>query len=125
MTRAQSLLYQVLFSLCCSFVSPLAVRTNRKAFLTTVASGGGACLSWLLTPNNAQAAPPITEGESESIGARALRMFRPNPPRVLRPKLNKDFAVLLMRSSYNTLDELDCVAMDQFQRDFFLIRQGT
>jgi hypothetical protein len=27
-----------------------------------------------------------------------------------------------MRSSYNALDELDCVGMDQFQRDFFLIR---
>jgi len=29
-----------------------------------------------------------------------------------------------MRSSYNALDQLDCVAMDQFQRDFFLIRQA-
>jgi len=29
-----------------------------------------------------------------------------------------------MRSSYNALDELDCVAMDQFQRDFFLFRQS-
>ena len=27
-----------------------------------------------------------------------------------------------MRASYNALDEMDCVAMDQFQRDFFLIR---
>ena len=38
--------------------------------------------------------------------------------------MDLDFAVLLMRSSYNVLDELDVVAMDQFQRDFFLIRQA-
>eukprot|EP00587_Corethron_hystrix_P007612 CAMPEP_0113298334 /NCGR_PEP_ID=MMETSP0010_2-20120614/825_1 /TAXON_ID=216773 ORGANISM="Corethron hystrix, Strain 308" /NCGR_SAMPLE_ID=MMETSP0010_2 /ASSEMBLY_ACC=CAM_ASM_000155 /LENGTH=270 /DNA_ID=CAMNT_0000151377 /DNA_START=303 /DNA_END=1115 /DNA_ORIENTATION=+ /assembly_acc=CAM_ASM_000155 len=35
-----------------------------------------------------------------------------------------EFAVLLMRSSYSVLDDLDCVPMDQFQRDFFLIRQA-
>jgi hypothetical protein len=40
---------------------------------------------------------------------------------VLRKKLNIDFAVLLMQSSHNALDQLDCVAMDQFQRDFFLL----
>jgi hypothetical protein len=38
--------------------------------------------------------------------------------------LNLDFAVLLMRSSYNAVDELNFVPMDQFQRDFFLIRQA-
>lgn len=79
--------------------------------------------SFLLS-QSAWAAPPVTQGEADNVGARALRFLRVKPPRMLRPKLNRDFAVLLMRSSYNVLDALDCVAMDQFQRDFFLIRQG-
>lgn len=73
----------------------------------------------------AQAAAPITQAEVENVGARAARFFRPKPPKVLRPRLDRDFAVLLMRSSYNILDQLDCVPMDQFQRDFFILRQGT
>lgn len=78
----------------------------------------------LSSANVASAAPPMTLGESDGLGARAERALRPKPPKILRPKLNQDFAVLLMRSSYNALDEIDCVAMDQFQRDFFLIRQA-
>ncbi|KAL7556159.1 hypothetical protein ACA910_006266 [Epithemia clementina (nom. ined.)] len=70
------------------------------------------------------AAAPITVEESQSLDARMKRAMRPKPPKILRPRLTLDFAVLLMRSSYNVLDELDCVAMDQFQRDFFLIRQA-
>lgn len=74
--------------------------------------------------SKANAAAPITVLDTESFSARAQRLLRPKPPKALRPKLNRDFAVLLMRSSYNALDELDCVGMDQFQRDFFLIRQA-
>ena len=77
-----------------------------------------------LLPAMANAAPPMTAGEADNVGARFERSMRKKPPRVLRNKLNLDFAVLLMRSSYNALDELDVVAMDQFQRDFFLIRQA-
>lgn len=69
----------------------------------------------------AYAAVPITVGETENVGARTQRAFRAKPPKVLRNQLNQDFAVLLMRSSYNALDQLDCVAMDQFQRDFFIL----
>lgn len=72
----------------------------------------------------AVAAPPMTLGESDGLGARTERALRPKPPKILRPKLDQDFAVLLMRSSYNALDKIDCIAMDQFQRDFFLIRQA-
>lgn len=74
--------------------------------------------------SDANAAAPITTAEADSFTAKAQRLLRPKPPKALRPNLNRDFAVLLMRSSYNALDELDCVAMDQFQRDFFLIRQA-
>lgn len=59
----------------------------------------------------ANAATPITLGESEGLGAIAQRAMRPKPPKLLRQKLDQDFAVLLMRSSYNALDQIDCVAM--------------
>jgi hypothetical protein len=49
-------------------------------------------------------------------------LFRKKPAQALRPKIELEFAVLLMKSSYDALDALDCVAMDQFQRDFFLLR---
>jgi hypothetical protein len=123
-------------------------------------------VAFLGNPSAANAAAPITVEEAENFGAKAQRLLRPKPPKALRPKLNKDFAVLLMRSSYNALDKLDCVAMvrilkicallsvrkphflahslnpflvfsnenlcvnpiccpkDQFQRDFFIIRQA-
>jgi hypothetical protein len=69
----------------------------------------------------AYAAAPITVAETGNVGALTQRAFRSKPPKVLRKKLNIDFAVLLMQSSYNALDQLDCVAMDQFQRDFFIL----
>ena len=72
----------------------------------------------------AGAAEPVNAKDTDSILAIARRKLRPKPPKVLRRKLSQDFAVLLMRSSYNALDDMDCVAMDQFQRDFFLIRLG-
>jgi hypothetical protein len=74
--------------------------------------------------NEVLAAEPISTKETDSLLAIAKRKFRPKPIKALRRKLSQDFAVLLMRSSYNSLDELDCVAMDQFQRDFFLIRSS-
>lgn len=46
----------------------------------------------------------------------------PAPVRLPRPPIVRDFAVLLMRSSYEVSDELDFVPMDQFQREFFLFR---
>eukprot|EP00617_Octactis_speculum_P014960 CAMPEP_0185754408 /NCGR_PEP_ID=MMETSP1174-20130828/13058_1 /TAXON_ID=35687 /ORGANISM="Dictyocha speculum, Strain CCMP1381" /LENGTH=374 /DNA_ID=CAMNT_0028432599 /DNA_START=84 /DNA_END=1208 /DNA_ORIENTATION=+ len=48
-----------------------------------------------------------------------------NPPiSAGRPRIEQDFAVLLMRSSYNTVDALDFIGMDTFQREFFLFRQS-
>jgi hypothetical protein len=70
------------------------------------------------------AAEPVQAKDTDSLLMIAKRKLRPKPPKLLRRKLSLDFAVLLMRSSYNALDELDCVAMDQFQRDFFLIRSS-
>jgi len=78
----------------------------------------------LLAQQPAVAAPPLTADVADNFSARAERALRPKPAKVLRPRMNLDFAVLLMRSSYNAVDEIDIVAMDQFQRDFFLIRQA-
>jgi hypothetical protein len=79
-------------------------------------------VSTAFVPRPAVAATPITIRETDSIGAIWERqLLRPKPIQLLRSPLNQDFAVLLMRSSYNALDQLDCVPMDQFQRDFFLV----
>jgi hypothetical protein len=62
-------------------------------------------------PGTAYGASPVTLKDTDSLGAIAKRKFRQKPPKVLRRKLSMEFAVLLMRSSYNALDTLDCVAM--------------
>mmetsp|Transcript_28167 Transcript_28167/g.36423 ORF Transcript_28167/g.36423 Transcript_28167/m.36423 type:complete len:325 (-) Transcript_28167:298-1272(-) len=49
---------------------------------------------------------------------------RPEPIKIPRSRIVKDFAVLLMRSSYAVADDLDFVPMDQFQKLFFLYRQS-
>lgn len=78
----------------------------------------------LTAPQRTNAAPPLTAQDADTYKAQLERKFRKPPPKLLRQNLNLDFAVLLMRSSYNAVDDLDFVAMDQFQKDFFLIRQG-
>jgi len=98
--------------------------TNRRNLLRNVASAVPLVIH-LGRPPLAHAAAPLDTVETDSIGAILKRKyFLPKPTRLLRPKLSIDFAVSLMRASYNVLDELDCVPMDQFQRDFFLIRQA-
>ena len=41
-----------------------------------------------------------------------------------RKTLNLNFAVLLMRSTYEAADALDFIAMDKFQVNFFKLRQS-
>lgn len=77
-----------------------------------------------IAPPMARASPPIDAKDLQTLLAQLERKTHPRPIKTLRPRLNKDFAVMLMRSSYNALDELDCVSMEQFQRDFFIIRQA-
>ena len=93
-------LFLCYFDACCSF--NIHSGQNRRSFLldiTSKSAGPGAFL--LINPQAVQAvAAPITLGETQNIGAQTLRKFRPKPPRILRQKLNLDFAVLLMRSSY-------------------------
>mmetsp|Transcript_60996 Transcript_60996/g.149357 ORF Transcript_60996/g.149357 Transcript_60996/m.149357 type:complete len:373 (-) Transcript_60996:32-1150(-) len=105
--------------------NPTLSSSRRRFVINTV---GGALLtsssSVVSSSAVANAAPPITTKETDSLLAITRRKLRKKPPKILRRKLSQDFAVLLMRSSYNALDELDCVGMDQFQRDFFLIRSS-
>lgn len=103
--------------------SSLLMQNNisRRRLISTISS---ISVSSCLLPQSVLAAPPLTAEEADNFQARAERAFRPKPARVLRPRMNLDFAVLLMRSSYNAVDEIDIVAMDQFQKDFFLIRQA-
>ena len=62
----------------------------------------------------ANAAPPLTAEVADNFQARLERSLRPKPAKVLRPRMNLDFAVLLMRSSYNAVDQIDIVAMVRF-----------
>mmetsp|Transcript_12350 Transcript_12350/g.27040 ORF Transcript_12350/g.27040 Transcript_12350/m.27040 type:complete len:211 (-) Transcript_12350:668-1300(-) len=103
---------------------PIA-NTNRRCLLKSIASAVPLSIQSVAFPRSANAAGPLATYETDSIAAVLQRKYLlPKPTRLLRPKLNMEFAVLLMRSSYSVLDDLDCVPMDQFQRDFFLIRQA-
>lgn len=46
----------------------------------------------------------------------------PPPVTIARRSLDQDFAVLLLRSGYESVDELNFVAMDRFQQEFFEVR---
>lgn len=57
------------------------------------------------------------------LGRQVELKLRPQPYQGLRLKIDKELAVLLMRSSYEIADELDFVPMNDFQKDFFTFRQ--
>jgi len=110
---------------------PINNHVNRRGILQTclpsAAAAAAASLHVLLDPISVSAATPLSKEEWENDPKLRFerQVLRPRPnTKLLRPRLNQDFAVLLMRSSYNALDEMDVVAMDQFQRDFFLVRQA-
>lgn len=101
-------------------------RRNAAALAMRCGSIAATSMTLLFDAPEAHAITPLSSEELDQWTARLERQFlRPKPTvNLLRPRLNLDFAVFLMRTSYNALDELDCVAMDQFQRDFFLLRQS-
>jgi hypothetical protein len=108
------------FSLLWRMVSGLSVNAN-------ISRRTAISLPFLVTtvnPQQCEAAKPLTSTDGDSFLAKIERKQRIPPLKLIRPTLNQDFAVLLMRSSYNALDELDCVPMDQFQKDFFFIRSA-
>ncbi len=83
-----------------------------------------AVLAAMLMPTRRASAenmfPEMLPQAATRLGAFAVR---PKPRVVPRRRIDQDFAVLLMRTSYRVADELDFVPMDAFQKDFFLLRQ--
>ncbi len=112
----------VLSTFQCAIGLSQRLATTRRVVLSSISTT--ASIIPLFNPSKSNAAMPLTADEADNFNAKLARKLRKAPPKILRPTLNLDFAVLLMRSSYNAVDELDFVAMDQFQKDFFLIRQA-
>ena len=78
-------------------------------------------------PPAAWSLPPLPKDSAADRLARMLQSAagpaRVKPQTLPRAKLENDFAVLLMRSSYSIADQLDYYPMDKFQQDQFLFRQ--
>jgi len=78
-------------------------------------------------PPAAWSLPPLPAGSAADRLSRMLQSavgpVRVKPQTLPRAKLENDFAVLLMRSSYSIADQLDYYPMDKFQQDQFLFRQ--
>lgn len=106
------------------YYTSISTRRDTLSAMVAIASGIATPYFVIYPPKPSVAATPMTAKEAESLSFRIERKLRIPPVKLLRPMLNLDFAVLLMRSSYNAVDELNFVPMDQFQRDFFLIRQA-
>ncbi|GFR46801.1 hypothetical protein Agub_g8433, partial [Astrephomene gubernaculifera] len=64
------------------------------------------------------------KAEAAEIQDYISRVFpsAPEPVTFPRKSLNQPFAVLLMRSGYETVDELDFIPMNEFQKDFWKLR---
>ena len=101
--------------------APLLPQPDRRLFIRALAS-------------TAASVPAVASAERtglldvDATGLSLPRAFelslpKPELPRANRAPLDQKFAVCMMRSSYNTVDELDFCAMDAFQKRFFLIRQ--
>ena len=91
--------------------------SRRSLLFTKIPAVAGITSSGLLTLSSsssmtvANAAAPITIQDTDNFNSRLQRAMRDKPPKILRRKIKLEFAVLLMRSSYQALDQIDCVAM--------------
>ncbi|KAL1526222.1 hypothetical protein AB1Y20_014947 [Prymnesium parvum] len=96
---------------------------ERRALL-----GASAMLAAMLPPpRGANAALPFTAASlpiPDGLRDRLELAARPKVRALPRRRMDLDFAVLLMRTGYQVADELDFVAMNQFQQEFFLFRQA-
>ena len=115
-----ALIVTLLSSMGCADGLAQPRQNSRRALISSIST----TISTLPFIDVANAATPLTAQEADNFNAKLERKLRKPPPKILRQTMNLDFAILLMRSSYNAVDELDFVAMDQFQKDFFLIRQS-
>ena len=121
-------MYYIYIFLFCVFANVVAFDTHKKIQIHSVRRRllknlSGTVAGTLFFPSDyAFAAKPMIDGEADNVGNRAARFVRPKPQKVLRPKLDQKFAVLLMRSSYNALDLIDCVAMVRRNGCVLLVR---
>eukprot|EP00878_Enallax_costatus_P028133 GHUV01030348.1.p1 GENE.GHUV01030348.1~~GHUV01030348.1.p1 ORF type:complete len:242 (+),score=21.70 GHUV01030348.1:596-1321(+) len=100
---------------------------RRRAMLASLGN-----LAAFIAPVTAQAAfpelaPPQNAGLAERL-SRALPfpfpMVTPEPVRFPRKPLDQRFAVLLMRSSYDAVDQLDFIPRQSFEANFWKLRQS-
>ena len=71
--------------------------------------------------------PAIASPSSElrtSSNPFTVKLTSPEPIQIPRKSLDPEFAVSLLRSGYETADSMNFVAMDQFQREFWLHRRA-
>ena len=87
----------------------------------------GLFASMALLPPAAWSLPALPAGSPADRLSRMLQSaagpVRVKPQVLPRSKLENDFAVLLMRTTYSVADQLDYYPMDKFQQDQFLFRQ--
>ncbi|KAG2436194.1 hypothetical protein HXX76_006506 [Chlamydomonas incerta] len=88
-------------------------RTSRRGALLGTALGALVSL-----------ALPTRPATGADLSDYIYRAFPPPPEPVMFPrnKLTQPFAVLLMRSAYDTVDDLDFIAMNDFQKNFWRLR---
>jgi len=90
-------------------VAALGAHGSRRALLAAAAAAS-------LLPAQSAAAAARFEG--------FLPLPPPDPVKVPRKSLDQKFAVLMMRSAYETADALDFIPMDEFQVKFWKLRQA-
>ena len=96
-----------------------ALVSATATLLAAITSGG--------PPLAAKAGPPLrlTSLPAGSRLRESLELsLRPKVRALPRRQMQMDFAVMLMRAGYAVTDDLDFIAMNQFQKDFFVLRQG-
>lgn len=108
-------------ALASAFVSQFSsCSSTREAALPMIHSPFSIHVDYHCTALSAERSGPTY---FEWLGRQAELKLRPQPYQGLRLKIERDLAVLLMRSSYEVADELDFVPMNDFQKDFFTFRQ--
>ena len=108
--------------------SPLNPTEGRRAVLSALT----AALLTPLSPFPASAAfgeasvlsaLPQSTRDWQRVGFLEEKL-RPKVRALPRRRMDLDFAILLMRSSYQIADDLNFMPMDVFQKDMFLLRQN-
>jgi hypothetical protein len=89
---------------------------TRRALLLGLPLGASATL---LAP-----AAPAAAAPGGVLAERRASFLQPEAVTFPRRRLELPFAVLLLRSGYDAADALDFVAMDCFQKDFWLLRRS-